>query len=171
MAIAKPKWTKAHLTAQFNRTKLNNWLELFKSMAAKYSWPTSYLLAISSRETNIRQIKGDFRDGIYHGYGLMQVDIKTDPNFCKNWKPEPVLPSLERGVQILSSKRAYLLQRGITDDRAFLASYNTGEGNVSKSHSRGLDYDRTTTSHDYGKDVLARARVFQELLEKDGEMI
>ena len=27
---------------------------------------------------NLKNIKGDFRDGIYHGYGAMQVDIGND---------------------------------------------------------------------------------------------
>src|SRR5262249_6755560 len=123
-----PEWNEADLRAQFERAKRAGWLPLFRDSAEQHKLEVSLLLGIASRETNIRQIKGDFRNGIYHGYGLMQIDIGTDRKFCEAWTPDMVAESIERGAQILAGKRAYLVARGISDPRAWAAAYNTGEG-------------------------------------------
>ena len=72
------KFRESDLRSQYSRARANGWLPLF--VAAGDSIPDddidgATLLAVSSRETNVRNIKGDFRDGIYHGYSLMQLDI------------------------------------------------------------------------------------------------
>lgn len=157
-------WTEADLTRQFKQAQQNGWLAYFEAAAQQQDFPVELLLAISSRETNLRNIKGDFRDGIYHGYGVMQVDIGTDPAFCKTWTAEKVNESVERGCRILAGKRAYLAKKQCTDLRAIAAAYNTGEGNVSRSLAAGRDPDSTTTGRNYGSDVLARMEVFKRLL-------
>lgn len=158
------RWTEADLKGQFESAKSKGWLRLFETSAAAHAFPTELLIAIASRETNIRQIKGDFRGGIYHGYGLMQIDIGTDSMFCRAWTPEKVGESIERGAQILAAKRQYLIGHGIQDLKAVAAAYNTGEGRVRKSIEAGDDPDQTTTGHDYGADVMARMEVFTRLL-------
>jgi len=157
-------WTEADLTRQFEHAKQNGWLAYFEAGAQQHSFPVELLLAISSRETNLRNIKGDFRDGIYHGYGVMQVDVGTDPAFCKAWTPEAVDESVQCGCRILAGKRAYLVKKQCTDLKAIAAAYNTGEGNVSRSLAAGRDPDSTTTGRNYGSDVLARMEVFKRLL-------
>lgn len=158
------KWTEADLRSQFNSAKANGWLPYFEEAAQHHDFPVELLLAIASRETNIRNIKGDLRDSVSHGYGIMQVDIGTDPEFCRNWTPEKVEESLERGTWILAGKRTYLAGKQITDLKAIAAAYNTGEGNVARSLAAGRDPDHTTTGGDYGSDVLARMEVFGRLL-------
>lgn len=157
------KWTEADLRSQFNSAKANGWLPYFEEAAQQHDFPVELLLAIASRETNIRNIKGDLRDGVSHGYGIMQVDIGTDPEFCRNWTPEKVKESIERGTWILAGKRTYLAGKQITDLKAIAAAYNTGEGNVARSLAAGQDPDHTTTGGDYGSDVLARMEVFGRL--------
>jgi hypothetical protein len=157
-------WTEADLRKQYESAKQNGWLAHFQDAAQLHRFPVALLLAISSRETNMRNIKGDFRDGLYHGYGIMQVDIGTNPEFCKAWTPDQVKESVQCGCRILSGKRAYLAKKQITDLKAIAAAYNTGEGNVSRSVAAGQDPDRTTTGRDYGRDVLARMEVFTRLL-------
>ena len=158
-------WTEADLRKQFELAKQNGWLAFFEDAARKYGFPVELLLAISSRETNLRNIKGDFRDGIYHGYGVMQVDIGTNPDFCRAWTAEQVNESIECGCRVLAGKREYLARKQITELKALAAAYNTGEGNVSKSVAAGLDPDRTTTGRDYGRDVLARMEIFRRFVE------
>lgn len=159
-----PNWSEAELRKQFDTANQNGWLPAFKNAAQKYDFPVELLLAIASRETNMQSIKGDFRGGRYHGFGIMQVDIGTDPAFCASWTPNKVAESIERGTQILAGKRTYLATKNITDLRAITAAYNTGEGNVSRSVAAGRDPDSTTTGKDYGSDVLARMVAFTWLL-------
>ena len=111
----------------------------------------------------MRNIKGDFRDGKYHGFGIMQVDIGTNPDFCNSWTESNVEQSIEFGTRILQGKRDYLAGKNITDVKAIAAAYNTGEGNVAKSIAAGRDPDHTTTGGDYGSDVVARMNIFSRL--------
>jgi hypothetical protein len=156
-------WTEADLQRQFNNALNAGWLPHFEIAALVHGFDPELLLAIASRETDMRNIKGDFRDGIYHGYGLMQVDIGTYPDFCHAWTPDNVQGSIETGAEILSGKRQALAAQGVTDLRAVVAAYNTGHPNVLRSIQAGADPDRTTTGHDYGRDVLARMDVFVKL--------
>ncbi|HTS66489.1 MAG TPA: hypothetical protein VMH28_30905 [Candidatus Acidoferrales bacterium] len=156
-------WTEADITRQFNHAKANGWIPFFEASAASHGFDAEFLLAIASRETNMQNIKGDIQNGVAHGFGIMQVDIGTDPAFCAAWTPDKVQESVERGTQILTEKRDSLAAKSITDPKAIAAAYNTGQGNVIRSIQNGLDPDRTTTGHDYGADVLARQAVFVKL--------
>jgi len=156
-------WTEADLKHQLQNASSSGWLPFFDAAAQLHGFPAELLLGIASRETNMRNIKGDLRNGVFHGYGIMQVDIGTDPAFCQGWTPDKVEGSIQCGVKILAGKRDFLAARGITDLKAIAAAYNTGEGNVFHSVQAGADPDRTTTGADYGRDVLARMDVFARL--------
>jgi len=156
-------WTEADLTKQLNRATSSGWNPFFDAAAQANNFDTELLLAIASRETNMQNIKGDFHDGAYHGFGIMQVDVGTDPNFCSQWTPDQVEGSIQRGTHILAGKRDSLGLQNITDLKAIAAAYNTGAANVIHSIQAGQDPDRTTTGHDYGSDVLARRAVFVKL--------
>jgi hypothetical protein len=156
-------WTETDLTRQFNHATASGWIPFFEAAATANTFDTEFLLAIASRETNLQNIRGDFHDGAYHGFGVMQVDVGTDPAFCAAWTPDNVEGSIQRGTQILVEKRDSLAAKGITDPKAIAAAYNTGQGNVIRSVQNGLDPDRTTTGHDYGSDVIARQAVFVRL--------
>lgn len=158
-----PNWTEADLQTQMQNAIANGWVAYFEQAAITHDLPVELLLGIASRETNMQNIKGDFRDGVCHGYGIMQVDLGTNPDFCASWTPDEVQPSIECGAKILALKRDFLKLKGITDVHAIAAAYNTGEGNVLHSVTAGLDPDHTTTGGDYGQDVLARMAVFVQL--------
>jgi hypothetical protein len=111
----------------------------------------------------MQNIKGDFHDNAYHGFGIMQVDVGTDSDFCAHWTADQVEGSIQRGVKILSGKRTQLAAKSITDLKAMAAAYNTGAGNVIRSLANGVDADHTTTGRDYGSDVIARMAVFTRL--------
>jgi soluble lytic murein transglycosylase-like protein len=161
-----PNWTRLDLTRQLNHATSSGWLPFFAAAAELNNFDPDFLLAIASRETNLLNIKGDFRDGIFHGFGIMQVDVGTDPDFCANWTPDQVEGSIQRGTSILVGKRNSLATKNITDLKAIAAAYNTGASNVIRSVQAGLDPDRTTTGRDYGSDVLARMAVFASLGSK-----
>lgn len=156
-------WSETDLKNQLHNAVSSGWLPYFQVAAQLNGFPVEFVLGIASRETNMRNIKGDLRNGVYHGYGIMQVDVGTDPDFCRTWSPDKVEGSIQRGVKILAGKRDYLAAQGITDMKAIAAAYNTGEGNVVRSIHAGADPDHTTTGADYGKDVLARMAVFEKL--------
>ncbi len=157
------QWTNADLKAQFDSAVANGWMQFFEASAAQYGFDVELLLAIASRETNMRNIKGDFRGGVWHGYGIMQVDIGTNPTFCNAWTDSDVEGSIDCGTKILQGKKTYLAGKGIADVKAIAAAYNTGEGNVARSIAAGLDPDHTTTGGNYGSDVVARMGVFKGL--------
>jgi hypothetical protein len=157
-------WTEADLHQQFHLAASNGWIPFFETAAKLHGFDIELLLALASRETNMRNIKGDLRNGIFHGYGIMQIDIGSFPDFCRAWTPEQVQPSIEFGTQVLAGKRSFLAKHGITDLRAITSAYNTGEGNVLKSHTNNQDVDSTTAGGNYGQDVLNRMVVFAKLL-------
>jgi hypothetical protein len=157
-------WTQNDLQRQLNHARSSGWLPFFEAAAQSNQFQTEFLLAIASRETNLLNIKGDFHDNAYHGFGIMQVDVGTDSDFCAQWTSDQVEASINKGVGILVGKRDSLLHNQITDPKAIAAAYNTGAGNVLHSIKNGADPDHTTTNHDYGADVLARMAVFVTLL-------
>jgi hypothetical protein len=158
-----PNWTEADLVNQLHRATSKGWIPLFAAAAAANDFDTDLLLAIASRETNMQNIKGDFHDDAFHGFGIMQVDVGTDPDFCAHWTPDQVEGSIQRGTKILAGKRDSLAAKTITDLKAIAAAYNTGASNVIHSVQTGQDPDRTTTGHDYGSDVVARRELFARL--------
>jgi hypothetical protein len=157
-------WIEADLARQLNRAKSSGWIPLFQAAADAGRFDIAFLLAIASRETNLQNIKGDYRDGAFHGFGVMQVDAASDPDFCARWTPGQVELSIAKGAAILAGKRDSLAAKSITDLKAIAAAYNTGESNVIRSVAAAADPDRTTTGRDYGSDVLARRAVFLRLL-------
>ncbi len=177
--------TRRDLEAQFNRVVQKGWLGWFQREAKRARTTTAHLLAIGSRETNLKNIKGDFRGGRYHGFGVMQVDIGTDANYARTWTPENVEPSIVRGVDIYLSKvadtgrgvgsrlsvrsRSFVGAPVEADDirRISTAAYNCGRW-AYYHFSRGQNVDSTTTGKDYSRDVYDRAVTFADILEERG---
>lgn len=178
--------TPSQLKAQYKFAKSNGWLPWFTEAAEKAGTTTAHFLAIASRETNIKNIRGDFRAGKYHGYGPMQIDIGTDAEFAKNWTPDNPEPGIKRGGEIYEEKVQQVIKgqgkrlkvRGKTftgravepDDirRIATAAYNSGLWGY-YHFSNHAHIDSSTTGKDYSRDVYRRALEFAELLEADGE--
>lgn len=154
---------RSALVAQFNRARENGWLAFFAEAAQSFNWPVELLLAIASRETNVRNILGDGG----HGHGIMQIDDRSFPNFTSSdrWK----IPRLNilKGAEVLDLKRRFLSRRGVTGTllaRASVAAYNGGEARVKRAIDLGRDVDSVTTQRNYSADVLGRSAIFRELL-------
>jgi hypothetical protein len=165
----------------FEKAYQRGYIPMFAQAALKYDFPLALLMAIASRETNMTNMKGDFRKskhfpkGGYHGYGIMQVDVGTDPQWIASgaWVND-ISAAIMRGTKILGDKRNELnrMWEGSRTLQQFLwvlaASYNTGSGRAYPSFKNHGNPDRTTTGKDYGKDVLGRMVEFQELLTARG---
>jgi Transglycosylase SLT domain len=171
-------WTENDLKRQFERAKKNGWIKTFKSAAATYQFPPEVLMAIASRETNMRNIIGDGG----HGYGLMQIDDRSFPEWCNSglWKDPHA--GIQKGALVLHSKqqtirngqgkslrvggRPFVGKANISKDdllRTAVAGYNSGLWAYYNLTKYG-DPDRRTTGRDYSKDTLRRAQTFGKLL-------
>src|ERR1041385_5943566 len=136
-------WTTHDLSEQYDRAKQKGWLAYFYTAASAHSFDVELLLAIASRETNMRNIEGDYYNNEYHGFGIMQVDRGTDPAFAANFQTDKVEEAIEKGTQILDGKRSELNHKGVHDLKAVAAAYNTGAHNVLVSLSNSRDPDST----------------------------
>jgi hypothetical protein len=115
-----------------------------------------------------KRMKGDYgrRPGEsaarYHGFGFVQIDINSYPDFLSSTPLENYPAYLEKAILVLEEKRRSIERAGFTEKsigneeflRSILAAYNSGQGNVIKSLRAGRDVDSTTYQHDYSKDVM-----------------
>ena len=76
----------------------------FQEAAKKADTSTAHFLAIGSRETNLLNIRGDKRGGIYHGYGVMQVDIGTDPDYARTGRQQMSSPAFVEAARFTLRK-------------------------------------------------------------------
>jgi hypothetical protein len=116
-------------------------------------------------------MKGDFTNGIYHGFSFWQIDIRSFPDFIHSddWKnPQK---SAIKAIAVLQGKKKSLIALGITRyslsqdiiDRAITASFNCGEGNVMKAIKSNKDIDSYTANNDYSKQVFNFRKVYVNL--------
>lgn len=170
--------------SQYARAVSKSWLPVFQAEARTYGLTTALALAIASRETGNRNIRGDFRGGQYHGFGLMQIDRGTDPAWCEAWTAENAEPGITRGCQIWAQKlaqaraaqrkqasvkgRVFVLPELAEDElrRLATAAYNCGLWSA-YHYSKKQSPDSSTTGKDYSRNVYDRAMVFACLLAHD----
>jgi len=175
------------ITAAFQRCQQLGWITFFRAAVADNAFAPEVLMGMGYRETGLNPkyltVTGD--NG--HGYGLMQVDIRSYPEWVNagNWKDAQ--SCISKGAEILASKRAGIQAAvgrtnirlktsagGVCsfdgapiagDDllRVSVAAYNCGMW-AYYHFSKGHDVDRGTTGQDYSKDVLAKTAVFRQLL-------
>ena len=99
-----------------------------------------------------------------HGHGLMQIDDRSFPEFCKSEDWKDPAENIAFGARVLAEKRHYLATKNIPLDileRASVAAYNCGEGNVLKAHLAGEDIDSRTAGHCYSARVMAFAKQYR----------
>lgn len=179
--LAEFKHAYAIFLGQYQRARAEGMVFAFQQSSLTYGEHGLTLplgLGHGSRETNFRDIKGDFRDGVYHGYGVMQVDINTDPEFCRRWRPGHAPVGILRGCaiwddkyrEIAASEGKRLAVKGHpftvpavleADDirRIAVAAYNNGRWPL-YCFSLGNHVDSFTTNKNYSRDVYDRAFYF-----------
>lgn len=120
-------------------------------------------------------MKGDYsqrpgeKEKQYHGFGYVQVDINSYPDFVKSGAWKDPLKCYLKAIDVLEEKRKYIEGHMIRlggDDlhRAITAAYNCGQGNVVKALAAKKDVDAYTTGHDYSKDVWQRRAFYQQIV-------
>jgi hypothetical protein len=104
-----------------------------------------------------------------HGHGLLQIDDRSFPEFCASEAWGDPRENILFGARVLAGKRRFLKSKtlgfGLTDDdieRASIAAYNAGEGNVLKAIQKKEDVDTCTAHKNYSADVLRLAEIYRE---------
>jgi hypothetical protein len=175
-----PNWNPNDIENQYNRAVKNDWIAAFKQAAADYKFTLPLLMAIASRETNMRSIVGDGG----HGYGIMQIDDRSFPDWCHSGQWADVAACIQKGALVLDDKResirngqgkkitiggktSFIGKNNLTDAELLqtaVAAYNSGMWAYYGLTKDG-DPDGRTTGHDYSKDTYARMAVFAALLK------
>jgi len=142
------------------------------------------LLAIGSRESNMKNIVGDGG----HGRGWLQIDDRFHHDFlashrgCRSGSFTPTEPSAApRGlaptltastiyaIGLLRSNMRFARSHGVPEAtvlRFAVAAYNAGAGGALEGFRAG-GVDLGTTGRDYAKDVFARKAAIGRILERE----
>lgn len=164
-------FTLTQAERQVSELQDNGHFEMMVRLSWQHGLPLALVLAVCSRETNCRNILGDYRDGEPHGVGLMQVDIQhglarrmRDDGL---WTREPdKLVDYACGLLWDLRQRVEAIEPGLDEGSALrmaAAAYNCGWERMMAGHERG-NCDRYTTGQDYGADVLRRKAVFEDAI-------
>lgn len=121
-------------------------------------------------------MRGDFtqrpndKEKIYHGFSFWQIDIASFPDFITSGKWKDPLQACLKAIDILESKRKYLMAHvadlsGEALERATTAAYNCGEGNVTKvlTAEPAQDVDSRTTQKNYSEQVFQFREIYRSL--------
>src|SRR4051794_19622397 len=101
--------SRKDLKTQFEYAKLRGWIPYFVAAGAKHGFSTADLMGIASRESNLKNVKGDFHDGQYHGFSLMQLDIRSHREWIESGKWQDVESAIHRGAAALAEKRTQIV--------------------------------------------------------------
>lgn len=158
--------------------------EAIETSAAKNKLDASLICAIGSRESAWGLTlkppgpsgTGDFGsrdpakwgtalppDGGGWGRGLLQIDYAQAFAKTEAWK-DPAL-NIEQGSRELAENIAFFEKErnaSVDPNRAGIAAYNCGRGNVVKAIADGRDVDALTTGHNYSADVMQRKIWFDQ---------
>lgn len=89
----------------------------------------------------------------YHGYGYIQIDIGSYPDFIKSGDWQDPLKSYKKAVAVLNEKSVELGKYNIHALEAIVAAYNCGAYNARRALEKGNDVDLYTYQHNYSKEV------------------
>ncbi len=118
----------------------------------------------------LERMKGDYTNGIYHGYSLFQIDVRSFPDFINSGDWKDLNLSAVKALQVLQGKNMILLKTSVfmslseeMKERAVTAAYNCGEGNVIAVLQKNEDIDSRTTGRDYSKKVFEFRKIYESL--------
>ena len=164
--------TKTQILKQLQSLRNTGFADKLEQHATAHGFPTAFFFAIASRETNCQNILGDFQHGEFHGVGIVQIDIQhpiaRQARDSGSFKTNPD-PLIEFGAQMLEnniSKANQSFPDSTAQEQLKVAAsgYNCGIERAISGQQQHGDSDVHTTGHDYGKDVISRMTVFEELV-------
>jgi hypothetical protein len=169
--VATP--STAQLQIQLNRLNTTAFADMLAQFAEANNLPKSFLYAIASRETNCKNILGDVQADGPHGVGIIQIDVQhpiaRQARDSGSWKTNPA-PLVEFGAKLLSADIVQVMHilpsfQGNDILKVAASGYNSGITRALRAASSSSgDSDTFTTGKDYGKDVIARMLIFDQLL-------
>lgn len=170
----------------YERADQLGWIPFFRQSAEDYDFQPELLMGIGYRETNLnpKYLKEAGDNG--HGYGLMQIDNRSFPDWVNSGAWKKAESCIDKGAEVLAAKRDEIedsigkkikvkTRAGIEYEfegkliagaellRVAVAAYNCGMW-AYYHYSKGHDIDMGTTGMDYSRDVLAKAGKFKPLL-------
>jgi hypothetical protein len=155
--------TKSQLLIQLKRLRTTGFDKKLQQHGTANGLPAAFFFAIASRETNCRNILGDKVKGVFHGVGIVQIDIQhpiaRKARDTGSFKTDPD-PLLEFGAQLLETnvKQAKQKLPNLNEQQRLkvaASGYNCGIARAITAAKQG-DSDKFTTGGDYGRDVMAR---------------
>ena len=187
LAFAAPAPKLTSLEKAFRRCQQLGWIPFFQEASLAYPFAPELLMAIGYRESGLNpkylKVAGD--NG--HGYGLMQIDIRSYPAWVKAGHWKDARACILKGAEVLASKQDEITSSigkklsvrtlaghtyhfhgepisGPDLLRVTVAAYNCGLW-AYYHYCKGHDVDQGTTGQDYSRDVLANMLRFKALLE------
>jgi len=168
-----PTPAPSQLLIQLKRLRDTGFDDKLEQHATAHGFPTPFFFAIASRETNCKNILGDQQNGVFHGVGIIQIDIQHPiakaARDSGSWKTNPD-PLIEFGAKLLAGniKQAQQKFPSLTAEQQMkiaASGYNAGMVRAIKAQQQFGDSDRPTTGHDYGRDVMKRMAIFADLID------
>jgi hypothetical protein len=127
------------------------------------------MLAMGSRETDLRNIVGDHG----HGRGWLQIDDRFHPGFLSSHRgcdSGSFTAKFASALQLLRDNMQFAREHGVPKAQVLrfaVAAYNAGAGGALAGFKAGnVDRNTAAPSHDYSADVLARAQVVARFLKR-----
>ena len=106
----------------------------------------------------------------FRGYGFLQIDIASFPDFVKSGDWKDPFKAIQKGVSVLQDKKRILslnFPKLLPDEllRASIAAYNCGQAHVIHCLSSvpPIDIDFYTYSKNYSAEVLRFSDIYKEL--------
>lgn len=185
-------WLKNQLQVQFDRAVRLGWLPYFVEAAKTHTtgyFDAADLMGIGSRETNFDPKWLTKAGDGGNGYGLLQADVRSFPEWIASGKWRDAREGILMGARVLmmkfkdvqycigkrnnvrSSKSGTVFTfigkrvEGAELQKVTIASYNAGRW-AHYAVSKGQNADKYTTGGDYSADVIARAEFFRPLIKK-----
>jgi hypothetical protein len=168
-----PTPSKTQLLNQLKRLRQTGFDTKLEQHGTTHGLATPFFFAIASRETNCRNILGDLQHGEFHGVGIIQIDIQHSiarkARDSGTWKTNPD-PLIEFGAKILEdninqAKQKFPAMNAQQQLKIAASGYNCGMVRAIAGALQG-DSDKHTTGKDYGRDVMARTAIFEELISE-----
>ncbi len=169
--------TKKELLNQLHSLRHTGFAQKLDQFANAHSFSAPFFFAIASRETNCVNELGDPQNGQFHGVGIVQIDIQhpiaRQARDSGSWKTNPD-PLIDFGAQLLQDNIAKARQAFPNFDaqqqlKVAASGYNCGMVNAIAGAQHG-DSDKHTTGKNYGRDVMTRMSIFEELIA-EGELV
>ena len=163
--------TRLELQTQLRRLRESGFEGKLSRQAIAHGLAPEFFFAIASRETNCVNELGDVQNDGPHGVGIVQVDVQhamaRQARDDGSWRTNPDA-LLGFAAQLLAdnvrqARQAFPGADGEQHLKIAASGYNCGIASAIDGSRHG-DSDIHTTGQNYGRDVMTRMAIFEELI-------